>query len=184
MPPRALIPEFSLVGSWRETPWPPGEVMEAKCRAYSPTKGICEYGPLLQSDYCKCGLHLFYSMEDARSYTVTSSSFGHVIGIAAGGGRVLFDNKFCRAEQAEVVCIIDPREYAPQTHRSGNSETGFTEYDLTEEVRGWAKKVARRYRVPMLGLFDAMGHAGELGEWVYMPRRKPDGGYYIEGVDT
>lgn len=188
--PRMMMPEHSLVGSWRETVWPVDEPIQAKCLPYS-HHHACNSGPLSHNAGCKCGLHLWYSMSDAQSYSVTNGELGHVVGIAAGGGRVLFDTRYARCEVAEVVCLIDPIEYGPQLftrrdHRVDDDaphKSRFKNVDETERIREWADKAAERYGVPMYSLENAVAYAFDLGVFVSEIRDMPDGEVRVEGVD-
>ncbi len=176
--PREHIPEHSLIGSWRDTIWPVGEPMVAKCKAYN-RHTACNHGPLAQDDACKCGLHIFFSLSDAQNYTTTSGEGGYVIAIAAGGGRVLFDEKYARCEIADVICLIDPAEYGPHLVKKPGGETG----DRTEDIRAWAEQAARRYGIPLLSLFDGMDLSEEFGSWVFGIEDLEEGGVCVEGVD-
>ena len=130
-----------------------------------------------------CGCHIFYSLSDAQSYSYTTGPGGYVIAIARGGGKVLFDERFARCSQAEVVALIDPAEYGPHKHIRGNPDKGFIEYDRTEDIREWVSHAAERYGVPMMGLFDAMAYANEKGVWVDGLEDEDDETIVVKGVD-
>jgi hypothetical protein len=174
--PYLSVPGHSLVGSWRNVVWPVGEPIVAKCLAYNRAQ-TCLGGPLAQHKHCKCGLHLWYGLKDARDYQYTQGPGGYVIGIAAGGGRVLFDSRYARCEIADVVCLIDPSEY-PQSEYSSKGMI-----DKTESVREWAKVTAARYGVPLLSYFDAVDFALEIGRFPLGVTDLDGGGMIVEGVD-
>ena len=177
------VPRFGLVGSWRGEPWPHEGPAVARCRAYTPVPGVCEHGPLHHDERCKCGFHAWYSLEEAKQYNVCSSYHGVVVGIVAGAGRVLFDKRYWRAEQARVVCIIDPHEYGPQWQTRGNAVVGVTHHDLTEELVAWTLGAGRRYGVPVLDHAEAIDYASKVGAWVYGVKDNDDGSIKVEGVD-
>jgi hypothetical protein len=179
--PSLYVPAHSLAGSWRQEAWPTREPMVARCRAYS-LNADCQGGPLSQGSGCMCGLHGFYSMQDALKYHTCSSMHGWVVAICAFGGRVLFDSLFLRASVADVVCIVDPMEYGPQIQRRGNYATGVYQEDITEDLKAWAIQTGERYGVPVLGLFDAMDLASEVGVFVDGVRDE-DGKEIVEGID-
>ena len=168
------IPEYSLVGSHRSAPWPPKEPMVAKCLPYMQIDD-CVDGPIAQSKHCKCGLHLFFTLEDAISYNFTNGPRGFTIGMAAGGGRVLFDKRYARCSVAEVVCLIDPVHFLP----------ALSEHRLIPRfdwLRQWTLGAAEKYGVPMLSHYDAVAYASEFG--VFVSGVRDDGSKMIvEGLD-
>jgi hypothetical protein len=176
--PAISVPEHTLIGSWRNVGWPVGEPMVAKCLSYTARPPCTPGGPIAGNKNCMCGLHLFFSLEDAENYTHTSGGGGYVIGIAAGGGRVRFDNKYARCEIADVICLIDPIEYPQSEYISTKGKM-----DRTERIREWAKAAAARYRVPLLSHYDAVDFAMEFGNFVSAPQDFEDGTCFIEGVD-
>jgi hypothetical protein len=132
-----------------------------------------------------CGLHIWYTLQDAQGYTVTGGSSDYLMGVAWGGGKVLFDNKFCRCEYAGVLCLIDPFEYGPLIRTEYRQFDGGVHrtVDVTEEIHQFATNVAERYDIPLLSQVKAMEFAQEFGVWVWGLKDLKGGGVFIEGID-
>jgi hypothetical protein len=166
------IPEHSLVGCHKSAPWPPKEPMVARCLPFTLVED-CDDGPIAQSKHCKCGLHIYFTLEDAKDYAFCSGSRGHVIAMCAGGGRVLFDAKYARCQIAEVLCLIDPVDYLD------------AKPEKTEWLSEWSRGAAKKYGVPVLRHFDAIDFVSEIGLFVSGVRGESDDlEAVVEGLDN
>lgn len=173
----------------RSTTWNHEGTTKAVCRAYEHSS----YSQYCQPDSCphqscKCGLHMWYTLDEAaygEEARHIQSVSGYVVAIAAGWGKVFFDNRWFRSEFAQALCIVNPEDiYVPvsQYHAGYNHNL-----DIIERVRGWAEKTSEIYNIPILPPDEALEYAETTppkgfeiaGAWV----RGIDDKGKIEGVD-
>jgi hypothetical protein len=102
---------------------------------------------------CGCGLYAWLDVEEALHYYELTTMMGWVLASVIGWGRVLFDEDFWRAEQAQVVAFADPRD----TH-SDKSEI------VQERTGAWLERVADNYEVPILPLEQLREYTLSYGE--------------------
>lgn len=176
---------FRLVGH-RSTTWNCNGSTMAECKAYEKSSYKKYCGEKYPYQNCKCGLHMWYTLEEAAygddAQNIRSMN-GYVVAIAAGWGKVFFDNRWFRSEYAQVLCIVNPQDvYVPITHfHYGHSSNRL------EQICNWTSKTAEIYDIPILPKDEAIEYSMTTppkgfeipGAWV----RGIDDNGRIEGVD-
>ena len=130
--------------------WTPKAPTVAQCRRPG-SSGPCGHAVPAQS--CGCGLHAWLDVEEALRYYRLDTLSGWVLASVIGWGRVLFDEDFWRAEQAQVVAFADPR----QTH-SDQPEI------VQRRIGAWLERVADTYEVPIVPLEELREYTLIYGE--------------------
>jgi hypothetical protein len=129
--------------------WVPQEPTVAHCRRPG-SAGPCEHAVPAQS--CGCGLHAWLDIEEALRYYMTTMA-GWVLASVIGWGRVLFDEDFWRAEQAQVVAFADPKD------------THYGKLQIVQRSTGaWLERTAAIYKVPILSLEELQEYTLMYGE--------------------
>jgi hypothetical protein len=126
--------------------WTPKAPTVARCTR--PGGTVC--GHPVPAQECGCGLYACVDIGGALDYSEIDTPKGWVLASVIGWGRVLFDEDFWRAQQAQVVAFADPRDVQPKTWQKG---TG-----------AWLERVAANYEVPILPLGELREHALIYGE--------------------
>jgi hypothetical protein len=127
--------------------WTPKAPTVAECRRLLEGT-VCDHAVPAQG--CGCGLYAWLDVGGALGYSEIDTPKGWVLASVIGWGRVLFDEDFWRAEQAQVVAFADPRDVQPKMLQKG-TET-------------WLERVAANYEVPILPLGELREHALMYGE--------------------
>src|SRR5215207_230658 len=136
-PPRE--PEHYLVQKGHR--WMPQEPTVAECRRPGKSLGEEHGSEAVPAQGCGCGLHAFMEVEEALRYYELTTMRGWILASVIGWGRVLFDEDFWRAEQAQVVAFADPKD------------THYNKLQIVQQVTGaWLERVAATYKVPILPL--------------------------------
>lgn len=131
--------------------WVPQEPTVAQCRRPG---GSVEpsFDHVVPAQSCGCGLYAWLDIEEALRYYMTTMA-GWVLASVIGWGRVLFDEDFWRAEQAQVVAFADPRD------------THYNKLQIVQQSTGaWLKRVAANYEVPILPLEELREYTLIYGE--------------------
>jgi hypothetical protein len=129
--------------------WVPQEPTVAQCIRPG-SAGPCGYAVPCQN--CGCGLYAWLDVEEALRYDMTTQ-MGWVLASVIGWGRVLFDEYFWRAEQAQLVAFADPKD----THSDKPQR-------VHKRIGVWVKRVAANYGVPVLPLEELREHVLIYGE--------------------
>jgi len=129
--------------------WMPQEPTVAQCRR----PGSSDPGDhAVPAQTCECGLHAWLDPEEALRYYMTTVT-GWVLASVIGWGRVLFDEDYWRAEQAQVVAFADPRD------------THYNKLPIVQQSTGaWLERVAAIYEVPILPLEELREYTLIYGE--------------------
>jgi hypothetical protein len=130
--------------------WTPKAPTAAECRRPG-SSGAC--GNPVPAQSCGCGLYAWLDVEEALHYYELSTMMGWVLASVIGWGRVLFDEDFWRAEQAQLVAFADPKD----TH-SDKPEI------VQERTGAWLERVADNYEVPILPLEQLREYTLSYGE--------------------
>jgi hypothetical protein len=126
--------------------WTPKAPTVARCTGLGGT--VC--GHAVPAQECGCCLYAWLEVGGALGYSEIDTPNGWVLASVIGWGRVLFDEDFWRAEQAQVMAFADPTDVRPKMLQKG---TG-----------AWLERVAANYEVPILPLGELRGHALMYGE--------------------
>ena len=130
--------------------WVPQEPTVAQCRKPGSAGRPCEHAVPAQG--CRCGLHAWLDIEEALRHYMTTMA-GWVLASVIGWGRVLFDEDFWRAEQAQVIAFADPRDTHSDKPQIVQERTG-----------AWLARVAANYEVPIVPLGELRGYILIYGE--------------------
>jgi hypothetical protein len=127
--------------------WTPGAPTVARCIRLGGS--VCGHHAVPAQE-CGCGLYAWLDVGGALGYSEIDTPKGWVLASVIGWGRVLFDEDFWRAEQAQVMAFADPSDVQPKMLQKG---TG-----------AWLERVAANYEVPILPLGELREHALIYGE--------------------